>query len=37
VQLGEIVLRFARRLADAPAMPTWNANAEFHRAAAPQP
>jgi Zn-dependent M28 family amino/carboxypeptidase len=37
VQLGEIVLRFARRLADAPAMPTWNANAEFRRAAAPQP
>ena len=37
VQLGEIVLRFARRLADAPAMPTWNANAEFHRAAAAQP
>ena len=37
VQLGEIVLRFVRRLADAPAMPTWNANAEFHRAAAPQP
>jgi Zn-dependent M28 family amino/carboxypeptidase len=37
VQLGEIVLRFARRLADAPAMPTWNANAEFHRATASQP
>ena len=37
VQLGEIVLRFARRLADAPSMPTWNADAEFHRAASPQP
>jgi Zn-dependent M28 family amino/carboxypeptidase len=37
VQLGEIVLRFARRLADAPSMPTWNANAEFHRATASQP
>jgi len=37
VQLGEIVLRFARRLADAPAMPTWNASAEFHRTTPPQP
>jgi Zn-dependent M28 family amino/carboxypeptidase len=37
VQLGEIVLRFARRLADAPAMPTWNADAEFHRTTPPQP
>ena len=37
VQLGEIVLRYARRLADAPSMPTWNADAEFHRAASPQP
>ena len=37
VQLGDIVLRFARRLADAPSMPTWNADAEFHRAASPQP
>ena len=36
VQLGEIVLRYARRLADAPSMPTWNADAEFHRAASPQ-
>ena len=37
VQLGEIVHRFARRLADAPTMPTWNAGAEFHRTAPPQP
>jgi Zn-dependent M28 family amino/carboxypeptidase len=37
VQLGEIVLRFARRLADAPSMPTWNPGAEFHRTAPPQP
>jgi Zn-dependent M28 family amino/carboxypeptidase len=37
VQLGEMVLRFARRLADAPAMPTWNADAEFHRTTPPQP
>jgi Zn-dependent M28 family amino/carboxypeptidase len=37
VQLGEIVLRFARRLADAPTMPAWNANAEFRRTATPQP
>jgi Zn-dependent M28 family amino/carboxypeptidase len=37
VQLGEIVHRFARRLADAPTMPTWNADAEFHRTAPPQP
>lgn len=32
-QLGEIVLRFARLVADAPAMPVWNADAEFRRAA----
>ena len=37
VQLGEIVLRFARRIADSPALPTWNADAEFHRTAPPQP
>jgi Zn-dependent M28 family amino/carboxypeptidase len=37
VQLGEIVQRFARRLADAPSMPTWNADAEFHRTSPPQP
>ncbi|PYP81658.1 MAG: peptidase M28 [Gemmatimonadetes bacterium] len=37
VQLGEIVHRFARRLADAPSMPTWNAGAEFHRTAPAQP
>jgi Zn-dependent M28 family amino/carboxypeptidase len=37
VQLGEIVQRFARRLADAPSMPTWNADAEFHRTSSPQP
>jgi Zn-dependent M28 family amino/carboxypeptidase len=37
VQLGDIVLRFARRLADAPTMPTWNADAEFHRTTATQP
>jgi len=37
VQMTEIVMRFARRLADAPAMPTWNADAEFKRSAPPQP
>ena len=37
VQLGDIVLRFARRLADGPTMPTWNADAEFHRTTATQP
>jgi Zn-dependent M28 family amino/carboxypeptidase len=37
VQLGDIVLRFARLLANAPTMPTWNADAEFHRTTAPQP
>ena len=37
VQLADIVLRFARRLADAPTMPTWNADAEFHRTAPTQP
>jgi Zn-dependent M28 family amino/carboxypeptidase len=37
VQLSDIVLRFARQLADARSMPTWNADAEFHRARAAQP
>ena len=37
VQLTDIVMRFARRLADAPGVPTWNADAEFKRTAAPQP
>jgi len=37
VQIGDIVYRFARQLADAPSMPTWNADAEFHRTSAPQP
>jgi Zn-dependent M28 family amino/carboxypeptidase len=37
VQLSDIVLRFARQLANAPSMPTWNADAEFHRARAAQP
>jgi Zn-dependent M28 family amino/carboxypeptidase len=37
VQLSDIVLRFARQLANAPSMPTWNADAEFHRASAAQP
>ncbi|HEV7991456.1 MAG TPA: M20/M25/M40 family metallo-hydrolase [Gemmatimonadaceae bacterium] len=37
VQLTDIVMRFARRLADAPGMPTWNADAEFKRSVAPQP
>jgi Zn-dependent M28 family amino/carboxypeptidase len=37
VQMTDLIYRFARRLADAPAMPTWNADAEFHRTASPQP
>jgi Zn-dependent M28 family amino/carboxypeptidase len=37
VQLSDIVYRFARQLANAPGMPTWNADAEFHRASAAQP
>jgi Zn-dependent M28 family amino/carboxypeptidase len=37
VQIGDIVLRFARRLADAPGMPTWAADAEFKRSSTPQP
>jgi hypothetical protein len=37
VQIGDIVHRFARRLADAPTMPTWNPDAEFRRSAPAQP
>jgi Zn-dependent M28 family amino/carboxypeptidase len=37
VQMTELVYRFARRLADESAMPTWNADAEFHRSAPTQP
>ena len=37
VQLGDIVHRFARRLGDAPTVPTWNADAEFRRSASTQP
>ena len=37
VQIGDIVYRFARRIADAPTMPTWNADAEFRRSAPAQP
>ena len=37
VQLGDILFRFARRLADAPTMPTWNPDAEFRRATSTQP
>jgi Zn-dependent M28 family amino/carboxypeptidase len=37
VQLTEMVMRFVRRIADAPGLPTWNADAEFKRTAAPQP
>jgi Zn-dependent M28 family amino/carboxypeptidase len=37
VQMTDIIHRFARRVADAPALPTWNADAEFHRSAPPQP
>jgi len=37
VQIGDIVHRFARRIADAPTMPTWNADAEFRRSAPAQP
>jgi Zn-dependent M28 family amino/carboxypeptidase len=36
-QLSDIVLRFARQIANAPNLPTWNADAEFHRSRAPQP
>ena len=37
VQLTDIVLRFARAIADAPGLPTWNADAEFRRPRATQP
>ena len=37
VQLGDIVLRFARQLANAPSVPTWAADAEFKRSTPPQP
>ncbi|HEX7978990.1 MAG TPA: M28 family peptidase [Gemmatimonadaceae bacterium] len=37
VQMTDIIYRFARRVADAPTLPTWNADAEFHRSAPPQP
>ena len=33
VQLSTIVLGFGESLANAPGLPTWNADAEFHRAA----
>lgn len=35
VQLSDIVLRFARRLADSPELPTWAPDAEFRRKAEP--
>ncbi len=35
VQLSQIVLGFGTSLANAPALPTWNADAEFHRQGAP--
>jgi len=37
VQMTDVIYRFARRVADAPGLPTWNADAEFHRSAPPQP
>jgi Zn-dependent M28 family amino/carboxypeptidase len=37
LQMTELIYRFARRVADAPTMPTWNADAEFHRSSLPQP
>ena len=37
VQMTDLIYRFARRIADAPTLPTWNANAEFHRSSPPQP
>ena len=37
IQLADIVYRFARRLADAPTMPTWNQDAEFRRTTSTQP
>jgi len=35
--MTDLIYRFARRVADAPTMPTWNADAEFHRSTPPQP
>lgn len=35
VQLSTIVLGFGESLANAPTLPTWNADAEFHRQGAP--
>ena len=37
VQLSTIVLGFGESLANAPGLPTWNADAEFHRSAAASP
>ena len=37
LQMTDLIYRFARRVADAPTMPTWNADAEFHRSTPPQP
>jgi Zn-dependent M28 family amino/carboxypeptidase len=37
VQIGDVVHRFARRLANAPTMPTWNPDAEFRRSSPAQP
>jgi Zn-dependent M28 family amino/carboxypeptidase len=37
VQLSTIVLGFGESLANASALPTWNADAEFHRQGAPAP
>ena len=37
VQLSTIVLGFGESLANAPGLPTWNADAEFHRPAAASP
>jgi Zn-dependent M28 family amino/carboxypeptidase len=37
VQLSTIVLGFGESLANAPALPTWNSDAEFHRPAAASP
>jgi Zn-dependent M28 family amino/carboxypeptidase len=37
LQMTDLIYRFARRVADSPTLPTWNADAEFHRSAPPQP
>jgi Zn-dependent M28 family amino/carboxypeptidase len=37
LQLTNLVHRFARQIANAPGLPTWNADAEFHRPTAAQP